>query len=386
MAWAEKRTDSNGIDRYIGKFRDEHGKQTAGTYGTRKEAIQAAQEREHAITRGTYISARDGARPLGPYIEAWVETRPTLEITTRAQYRSLATVHLIPAFGHKTIGGLRRTDIDTWHRQAEEGRHVHVGGRAKIPSRRTISVCMTLLSMIYESAVDEGIVSSNPLRTAKRPKRITKVRKVMLPEQWQVAAAHLETAAGGIYLPGAMVMIESGCRWGELLALRPQDVDAGSGLVRLAGVILETRKADSPTGSRFTYRDYLKNGSPVRTVPITRAAATVALKHAATHGGEFIVQNARGNHPGRSNFAKIWASAMRAAGCPDVTPHGARHAMASWALAGGASVADVQHTLGHAHPSTTAIYLHALDDPGAQTLRAFLQTHGDQNSSDQVDE
>ena len=60
----------------------------------------------------------------------------------------------------------------------------------------------------------------------------------------------------------------------------------------------------------------------------------------------------------------VWAPALRSAGIGvHVTPHGLRHAHASWLLAGGADLQVVKERLGHGSITTTEKYLHTL--PGA---------------------
>jgi hypothetical protein len=61
----------------------------------------------------------------------------------------------------------------------------------------------------------------------------------------------------------------------------------------------------------------------------------------------------------------IWAKALEQADIGvHITPHGLRHAHASWLLAGGADLQMVKERLGHGSIRTTEGYLHAL--PGAQ--------------------
>lgn len=71
----------------------------------------------------------------------------------------------------------------------------------------------------------------------------------------------------------------------------------------------------------------------------------------------------------------VWNKALVEAGLPvRITPHGLRHAHASWLLAGGADLATVKDRLGHASISTTERYLHTLphaDDIALAALDAI---------------
>jgi hypothetical protein len=73
-------------------------------------------------------------------------------------------------------------------------------------------------------------------------------------------------------------------------------------------------------------------------------------------------------HIGNDWFrTRVWATALARANLGfRVTPHGLRHAHASWLLAGGADLQVVKERLGHGSITTTQTYLHTL--PGADTV------------------
>ncbi len=64
----------------------------------------------------------------------------------------------------------------------------------------------------------------------------------------------------------------------------------------------------------------------------------------------------------RSVHAMIKRAAKRAGVTPKLSPHWLRHAHGSHALDNGATLAEVQQTLGHANVATTSGYLHARPD------------------------
>jgi integrase len=74
-------------------------------------------------------------------------------------------------------------------------------------------------------------------------------------------------------------------------------------------------------------------------------------------------------HIGRGWFRiNIWLKALAQADLGfHVTPHGLRHAHASWLLAGGADLQVVKERLGHASITTTEKYLHTLPDTADQS-------------------
>ncbi|GAB3259184.1 tyrosine-type recombinase/integrase [Kineosporia babensis] len=78
-------------------------------------------------------------------------------------------------------------------------------------------------------------------------------------------------------------------------------------------------------------------------------------------------------HIGRGWFrTNVWMKALAKAELGfHVTPHGLRHAHASWLLAGGADLQVVKERLGHASISTTERYLHTLPNADETALDAL---------------
>jgi integrase len=73
----------------------------------------------------------------------------------------------------------------------------------------------------------------------------------------------------------------------------------------------------------------------------------------------------------------IWAKALAKAGIAfRVTPHGLRHAHASWLLAGGADLQVVKERLGHGTITTTQRYLHTLPGADSAALTAMDAVRG----------
>jgi integrase/recombinase XerD len=135
----------------------------------------------------------------------------------------------------------------------------------------------------------------------------------------------------------------TGMRVGELIKLRPEDVDTEGQLVR----IIEGK------------------GRKDRNVPLTTAAAR-AIAAYLTHGRPFLLRrepwlflSERGKRLHRARvggFVKAWA---KAAGVKkNVSCHTFRHSMATHLLRGRADIRQIQALLGHRSLSTTERYTH----------------------------
>ncbi|MBT8224499.1 MAG: site-specific integrase [Dactylosporangium sp.] len=83
-------------------------------------------------------------------------------------------------------------------------------------------------------------------------------------------------------------------------------------------------------------------------------------------------------HVGRDWFRRnVWLKALAGAGLGfHVTPHGLRHAHASWLLAGGADLQVVKERLGHGSITTTQKYLHTLPGTEDAAVNALARIRG----------
>ncbi|MBX5493590.1 MAG: site-specific integrase [Chloroflexi bacterium] len=145
----------------------------------------------------------------------------------------------------------------------------------------------------------------------------------------------------------AALLLASGLRLGEALALTGADVDLPRGVLRVRATL-------GPDGQRQPP----KTPSAVRTVPLAplgREALTWLPRPLATERWWRW-------SPGAARQAV--ARLARRAGLAPVCPHVLRHTHASLALAGGAPLAEVSRVLGHASVAITAgTYAHSLGEP-----------------------
>ena len=130
----------------------------------------------------------------------------------------------------------------------------------------------------------------------------------------------------------------TGCRRNEILTLRWDDVDRGSGVLRLT---------ESKTGARM--------------VPLTPEVEAVLDGIPRLAGNPWVIVGGRpGTH--LANIDEAWLPLRARAGLEDVRLHDLRHSYASRALALGEGLPMIGKLLGHKKVSTTARYAHLARD------------------------
>ena len=151
-----------------------------------------------------------------------------------------------------------------------------------------------------------------------------------------------------------MLLYCAGLRVGEVVRLRPQDLDTDRGLVRVrrgkGGKDRYTLLARKAVEAVKLYRDaYLAEPRPGAPGP-----------GGVPSGPRWLFPGDRPHrHLTERSAQRVVARAARAAGIlKKVTPHTLRHSFATHLLAGGCDLRAVQEMLGHADIATTQMYTH----------------------------
>ena len=150
----------------------------------------------------------------------------------------------------------------------------------------------------------------------------------------------------------------AGLRVSELCGLRPGDLDAELGLVRVLGK--GGRERVVPCG-----------GQAVRAVERYLARSRTHL--GARQDADALLVNNRGGRLTRRGVFLIVRRHAEPLDLPEwVGPHALRHAFATHLVEGGCDLRTVQELLGHQRIATTAIYTHVA---GTHLRETFLSAH-----------
>ena len=163
----------------------------------------------------------------------------------------------------------------------------------------------------------------------------------------------------------------TGCRIGEALALRWQDIDLLGGTISINHSVSRSGTLTAP-----------KTRAGVRTVPIPDLLLTVLVEHKPldAEDGSFVFPARHGGGP--LSYWNVrergWAETLKIAGLSDkgITVHDLRHCAASALISAGLSPVQVAGQLGHANARVTmSVYARAFDRSSAdEKVRAAFAT------------
>ena len=263
------------------------------------------------------------------FMRTHVEGR--LKPATVAAYRSVLDKHILPELGGTAVSGVGGAEAAELHHRLR--------GTPALANQ-----AVHLLSRMFALAEAWGLVPSgrNPCRRLRRYRTRGRERFLTPGEYRRLGRALTDAEAEGAIWPPALAAIRlltlTGCRAGEILKLRWDDVDRTAGDFRLR---------DAKAGPRM--------------VPLTKPVLRVLDAIPREPEGLWVIA---GQMPGKNltSLHHYWRPVRERAGLEDVRIHDLRHSYASRALALGESLYTIGKLLGHSTVSTTARYAHLMQD------------------------
>lgn len=352
---------------YTGMYEGPDGRaRSAGTFPSKRAAQRAAHREEQLVEEGRWRDRALGATTFATYVEeAWFPSKH-LELSTRQGYRSNLDRHFLPYFGRWSMAKILPSVVQGWVTKAA------ADGLSPTSIRRY----HTMLHSIFERAVRDQLIMTNPCAQTELPKIIARRSRTLTPDEF----GRLVAAVPERYMLLVLTAIETGPRWGELIALRPRHIDFLRRTVTVEETIVEVSKRSSPSGERMIIKPYPKDDEPrtfgVRPGWLDDVAAQIRANRIGRD--ELVFSTVAGTPISPNTFrTRVWLPAVQASGVDfGVRVHDLRHAHASWLPAGGADLKGVMERMGHAQIQTTQKYLHTLPETDQKNLDALSRIAG----------
>lgn len=247
MGFSRLRKGKNGQDRYTAIYRDQRGKvRSAGTFPTEAQADKAWQKAEAKLGLERTADPRKGRQRFQRYVdEVWFPNH-VIELRTRENYSYELNRHIMPWFAPMRMVDILPIDVREWV--------THLQNEGVNPP--TIRFCMTVLSAVFTTALNDQVIVLHPCKGVKTPPVAKKKRTIITPEQFDDLYAALTDTRMRLL---AELKIESGLRWGEITELRPKDIDLDNRTLTVSRVVIEMTTKHHPEGGRFLVKPYPKD-------------------------------------------------------------------------------------------------------------------------------
>jgi integrase len=200
-----------------------------------------------------------------------------------------------------------------------------------------------------------NVLGANPVRDVQmiRSKKRPQGAKALTADELRELLAKLrdsETCRKRDLVDPITVLIATGLRRSELLALRWSDFDANAGTISVTGKVVCLK------GTGLQRVDEAKTDAGLRTIPLPSFAIAVLTERRKTpYLGEqaVIFPSTSATLRDPDNFARQWREARDELGVPDVTSHSFRKTVATLIDHEGLSARIGADHLGHTHVSMT---------------------------------
>jgi integrase len=233
----------------------------------------------------------------------------------------------------------------------------------------TTAKAYRFLRAVMNTAVDDGLIKRSPCRIKGAGSEDSPERPVLSVAQVYALA----DAVGLRYRPLILLAAFSSLRWGELAALRPEDIDLDACTVRV------TRQLNKPGAVPLFGPPKSRAGR--RVVDFADLIVPDLRQHLrAVPAGALAFTSPEGTALSNTNFRRrVWGPAVAAVGLEGVHIHDLRHTGNQFTANAGANPRELMARMGHDSPRAALIYMHSSDkrqrtlaDAVAKAARAEL--------------
>jgi integrase len=292
------------------------------------------------------------ALPLGDtvadFMARWLRDGTTdLRGRTVRGYRLHVGTSIAPHLGALRLDALTTPVIQRW---INEGATAHD---------------LSCLRSALGTAVRWGLISGNPARGVRLPKRERTEPLILSPEQTR---ALLEQVKGDPLAPLFMLAAYTGMRQGEILGLRWKDTDLRSGTLSVTRSLWWKPGPDGCTPT-LTEPKTKRSRRSIVLHPAVIEALTEHRRLTMLSSPDGLVFTRRGTALWPGTVYQALRRHEKAAGLPLTNFHALRHTAASLMIAAGVPITTVSEMLGHSNVSITLnIYSHAIEGSGREAV------------------
>lgn len=329
------------------RYRDASGRQISKTFRMKADALVWEREgiRKRDLAGLGIVSVSD---TLSQWAAQWISNARNLAPGTVETYERDLDRYILPRIGDLRLAHVTADDIDDLLTFELE--------RGLAPS--TVHRHYRTIRRMLRVAVDRGKIPTNPCEQVQPP-RIPhrEMRFLTIPE-----VELLADTIGDRYRAWVLVAAYGGLRWGEMLALRPQDVTDG---------VLDVNQQLTLQSGEYV-RTPPKSKAGRRKVPLPPSVVEELDYHIERYAADTIFVNQHGRPLNHTSFTgNVFKPALVKARIDRQTRiHDLRHTAVAIAIQAGAHPKAIQRRLGHASIALTLdVYGHLM--PDMETTLAF---------------
>ena len=365
-------------------------------------ALDLLREKEEKIL----VDIHDGIRPetqamtVDDMYFLWKDIKRGIRGTTMSNYVYFYERYVLNEFGRKRLSEVKKSDVRRFYNSLHDNKSLKIS---------SIDSIHTVMHQVFQTAVEDGIIRSNPtdnmLRELKASHGSDSVRREALTvTQQKIFQDYMfNNPMYRHWYPIFFIMANTGMRVGEAIGLRWQDVDLEKGTINVNHNVVYYSHKSAGINCHYAIHS-TKTRAGIRLIPMTKAVKEAFLMEkeyqdlANLHNNmhidgytDFIFSNANGGMQNLTTLNKALKRITRdcndeliakygvdnaPALLPPISCHHLRHTFATRLCESGMNIKLVQEILGHADIATTMnIYVSVTEEmrnQGVEVLEKHL--------------
>jgi integrase len=248
--------------------------------------------------------------------------------------KNIALKHFLPVFKDKNITDITISDVKAYQLQRRlEIMNKNSGKKESEINFDWLNKEILILSNFFNFCIEKGYLDKNPAQRIKKLNTLSRIKTLSDSDIEKLIAGGTNKLTRDLIT----FLIYTGCRKGEALNLKWDDVDLKNNIIAIKG-------------TKTKYDRYIPISKPLREL----------LSSIEKHQDCLYVFNDKGAKLG--NFRRSFMTACKNAGLKDLRIHDLRHVFASKMVMGGTSLFITGELLGHRTTQMTKRYSHLVPE------------------------
>ena len=285
------------------------------------------------------------------FLSAWEQYVKSLANTNRTIENKISIAnHFLPVFIHKNITEITQSDIKAY--QSKRRLEVmampkNIGKRESEISFAYLNKEILILSNFFNFCIEKGLIEKNPAFKIKKLNELSRLVTLSDEDIDKLIAG----ATNKLTKDLITFLIYTGCRKGEALNLKWENVDLNNNVIAIKG-------------TKTKYDRYIPISKPLKEILINIEKKS-----------EYVFTDKDGKK--LNDFRRSFHTALKNAGLKDMHIHDLRHVFASKMVMGGTSLYITGELLGHRTTQMTKRYSHLVPE----TLKKAVDDVWNKNKS-----